>query len=215
MIRIFSENANDATAISEIFYYLGILSQPSDYNTEYPLSGDCRAVLMLPPYLIGHVSDLLSNIPNGTPVFAIDRRVSEAAAQIFGDGGVVMLPETCPPPMLPHLIAAAQRESGASRVIGDYSALGVRASNEWSYAISGKYKIPLTRTELMIVRYLCAVYPERKGSLEILKNAFREGRSTEPSNIRTHISMINKKSERISGDPLISSVPREGYCIFA
>ena len=215
MIRIFSENINDAAAISEIFYYLGILSQPSDYNTEYPLSGDCRAVLMLPPYFIGHVSALLARIPKGTPVFAIDRGIGDSVARVLDGEGVIMLPESCPPPMLPHLIAAAQRESGASRVIGDYSALSVRASNEWSYAISGKYKIPLTRTELMIVRYLCAVYPERKGSLEILKNALREGRSTEPSNIRTHISMINKKSERISGDPLLSSVPREGYCIFA
>jgi DNA-binding response OmpR family regulator len=214
MIRIFSENAQDAAAISEIFYYLGILAQASDYHTE-DIHCDYKSVLLLPPYSDEHVSALLHNMRNAMPVFAIERKLSCSTAEIFRNAGVIMLPDSCPPPMLPQLIASAQRSSGARYVIGDYYASGVRASNEWSYAISGKYKIPLTRTELMIVRYLCAVYPERKGSSDIMKNAFREGRSTELSNIRTHISMINKKSERISGDPLISSVPREGYCIFA
>ena len=75
-------------------------------------------------------------------------------------------------------------------------------------------KLPLTKTELMIVRVLANRFPKAAKTDEILKFAFRKKRSPDDASIRTHISKINKKAMKISGRKLIFNVEKNGYRLF-
>ena len=71
----------------------------------------------------------------------------------------------------------------------------------------------MTRTEAMILRYLIARYPQPVSCKEIVKYAFRQSRAPEPSSVRTHVSLMNKKAESTIGKKIITFVPRRGYIV--
>jgi DNA-binding response OmpR family regulator len=73
--------------------------------------------------------------------------------------------------------------------------------------------LPFTKTELMILRYLFRMYPNTVKSEKILKYAYRPSKRPDVANIRTHISIINKKFKEITGRNLVYQVFGKGYSI--
>ena len=63
----------------------------------------------------------------------------------------------------------------------------------------------------MIVKYLIRTYPRPTSAEEILRYAYRESRTPEISNIRTHISIINKKFRKLTERNLIEMSFGKGY----
>ena len=74
--------------------------------------------------------------------------------------------------------------------------------------------VRMTKTELMILRYLLAAYPTPRGVSEILKHAYRSGRMPEAGAVRTEISIINRKLYGIADRKIIKRT-EDGYVISA
>ena len=73
--------------------------------------------------------------------------------------------------------------------------------------------LPLTKTEAMILKTLIVTYPRPTSAKEVLKYAFKQNKTPEASNIRTHISVINKKFRAVAERNLIALTVGEGYVI--
>ncbi|MBR2930344.1 MAG: winged helix-turn-helix domain-containing protein [Clostridia bacterium] len=86
--------------------------------------------------------------------------------------------------------------------LGSYTGGGIDASVDAAGVFCSGERIPLTRTETMIVRYLIHRSPRSATAEEILAHAFRQTRAPEPTSVRTHISIINKKFRETVGRPL-------------
>lgn len=86
--------------------------------------------------------------------------------------------------------------------LGAYTGGGIDASVDAAGVFCSGERIPLTRTETMIVRYLIHRSPRSATAEEILAHAFRQTRAPEPTSVRTHISIINKKFRETVGRPL-------------
>ena len=99
------------------------------------------------------------------------------------------------------------------RIPGVYKLAGLDLSffiNTPTYMFTA---LSLTKTELMLLRTLIRTYPQPTDAKEILKYAFRQSRLPDPANVRTHISVINKKFRAISERNLITLTVGEGYRI--
>jgi DNA-binding response OmpR family regulator len=96
---------------------------------------------------------------------------------------------------------------------GTYRLDGIKASAISRQPSFLHYTLPLTKTETMILRTLIKTYPRRVGASEILKYAFRQSRIPDISNVRTHISVINRKYREMRGENLIAFDPGRGYII--
>ena len=97
--------------------------------------------------------------------------------------------------------------------IGEYFLAGFDASSN-NVGVNYFYdKLDLTKTEAMILRFMIRKYPVPVSCKEIVKYAFKQSRAPEPTSIRTHISLMNKKLENITSRKMITFVPRRGYVI--
>ena len=96
---------------------------------------------------------------------------------------------------------------------GSYALAGLCLDCDVRYPTYCDTRIPFTKTEAMILRYLIRTYPEGSSVHHIMRYAMRPGSLSEPSGIRTHIFGINKKFEELTGRRLIQSFPGEGYRI--
>ena len=94
---------------------------------------------------------------------------------------------------------------------GDYKLAGIDLSCDISTPTYFTTPLPLTKTEAMIVKYLIRTYPRPTSAEEILKYAYRESRIPELSNIRTHVSIINKKFRELTSRNLIEMSFGKGY----
>jgi DNA-binding response OmpR family regulator len=65
----------------------------------------------------------------------------------------------------------------------------------------------------MIIRYLIRTYPNPTSAQKILKHAYKASKQPDVSNIRTHISVINKKFRTVAGRSLIEMHENLGYRI--
>ncbi len=210
MLYIFSNDRNDASVVAEIFYYLGIVTASMAYSDWS--GGDIpqcyRATLLISP----DNSPAVGLIVKATlRAGAIPFVISDTVTPELPDGAIAV-PSSCAYPALPAFIEDTMHRLG-KRAPGEYLAAGICSHRLDPLVFADGRTLKLTKTELMIVRYLCASYPERRCAAQILSFAFRGSKRPEVSNIRTHVSLINKKAEATLGRHLISSVPREGYTI--
>ena len=214
MLLIIDRSQRDAEAIRDICYYLGILSEiTTPDKASFDISNRFRAVLVIEPESIVFPERLIESMriySLGAPVFALIKNGcgNEGLLKLFdgifdrdgfGCDGI-------------NAIISYQRERG-QRTLGDYRLMGIDASTDTKEATFFDDPIGFTKTETMILRYLISCYPNHACSTDILKFSFKASRMPEPSSIRTHISVINKKFLRIAGRPLIVSEARVGYRI--
>ncbi len=207
MILIIDHNKRRRESVSEMFYYMGILSYPaapmealSEISTLY------SAVLFSSTddihELSRYVGKLRSYAP--VPVFAL----ADEASDIF-DG---CFPSTAYSSTVAVGIARYLDARGL-HVLGTYRLEGISANADIPTPTYFDKTLKLTKTETMILRYLIRSYPNPQPPADILKYAFKASRRPEAASVRTHISVMNKKFTAVAGKPLTVHATDSGYLI--
>lgn len=219
MILIINKSQKDASLISELFYNMGFLSlgitpdkAPQEISNRY------RAVLIISPEKLGSLSEYISMLRKyslSTPIFALSQMTDYAenypeSASLF-DKVFYGSEISC---TLVSAIIEYQKDAGMRR-IGSYKALGIDASVFAKKVTFFDIPTGFTKTETMIVKYLAVMYPATVKASDILRIAFKCAKCPDISNVRTHISSINRKFAKIAGRPLISSEVRVGYTMIS
>ena len=211
MILIINKSKRDARGLSDMFYYMGQAAQgvtPSEALSE--ISPIYRAVIIMNPNELGDKSEYLMRLRSyaDVPIFAITDSVS-GMDEICFDG--ILPKDAYAAKIYSYLYDYSMQNS--KPVPGQYTLAGIDASSHLRFVEYFGKAIPFTRTEAMIIRTLIRLYPLPIRSKDILKYAFRPARTPEVANVRTHISVINKKWREVADRPLIVMESGKGYRI--
>ena len=209
MILIVSKSKKHATPLSEMFYFMGVLSHvatPTEALSQISPIFSC--VLIANPDRLADKEDYTSRIRAylSIPIFALKDSKDELDDIIFNG---VISSSTYAPKILNFIRNYAERNEFKST--GTYKLAGIDASVYLRSPMYFDKVIPLTKTETMILRALICAYPAPLGAKEILKYAFRQTKLPEEANIRTHISIMNRKFREITGRNLTILTPSSGY----
>ena len=213
MLLIISQSKKTAKSIAEAFHFMSILSYgTTPHEALSEISDIYRAVLIINPDVFPDIIDYVNRIKSynsALPVFCVlDKKPEPYYYDVF-DGCFNKSSFT---PSLAEKIINYANENNRLK-IGEYYLAGFDASNHTVGVYYFYTKIPLTKTEAMILRYLIRSYPLPQKAENILKYAFRPSRAPESSSIRTHISLMNKKFEKTIGRKMLSLEPGRGYII--
>lgn len=209
MLLILSNDKQSAETVCNIFYYLGIISYSEIYNSVKP--EDVRqstAVLMLhfgTPESLAFSRNAQESFAD-KPLFACSE-INPYGTEI-SNMNIQVFPNTLSFPEIASILITDNRCR-----LGKYEAAGVCADRVNLHATVDGKELQLTKTELMIVRYLCATYPRRQRAERIRAFCWRSAKMPEISNVRTHISVINSKAKKAIGRHLISSGIKCGYVL--
>ena len=211
MVLIIDAMKRNAQAISDIFYYMGVLSYaatPTEALSE--ISGLYRAALVMNPEKLpdaGNYTERLRSYDAKVPLFAItDAPKTEYPYEQFD----ASYPDSIYSSTLVEKIASYQAKARLP-LIAHYRLAGIDASCSLEEVTVFDKAVPFTKTETMILRYLIASYPTPQGAKEIIKYAFKPSKKPEITSIRTHISVMNGKFRNVTGKNLFINIPGEGY----
>ncbi len=212
MILLISRSRRLANQYSEIFHFMGMLNTvatPPEALKE--ISSLYRAALIIEPEALLFPADFVRRLCAhvSIPIFAISADGErDKYAYLFA----ACFRDTCYSGTVVAAIADYCKSNNCSHV-GEYSLLGLNAAPDLpSPRYYGK-ALPLTKTESMILRYLIRTYPHPQKTAKILKYAYRPSRRPEPSSVRTHICLMNRKFRELTGRNLIGSVADRGYTV--
>ena len=211
MVLIISSSMTRARLISDIFYYMGVISYaatPAEALSEF--SGIYRAALVIEPNgladLEGFVAKLRSYAAT-VPIFAISDSGNHNSDIFNGT-----FQDSIYSSSLIKEIVRYQNEYMLP-VSAQYRLAGIDASCVSENVTLFDKPIPFTKTETMILRYLIASYPTPQSARKIVKYTYKPTRRPQISSIRTHISVMNKKFRDITDKSLFLSLDNEGYVI--
>lgn len=211
MILVINKSKRDAKSLAEMFYLMGILSRgvtPTEALSEISLQ--YKVAIVMSPELLPDKEDflvrlrsyaeipiiLMTDEPDGRDEHLFDLIIKRSS---YGSKVIEQIRRYC--------------QTAGIEPPGTYYLDGINASATSRIPTFLFSELPLTRTELMLLRTLIKTYPRRVSASEILKYAFRQNRVPDISNVRTHISMINKKFNLINGKNLIGFNDGKGYII--
>ena len=216
MLLIIDKSLKNARTVSDMFYYMGILSHASTPERAISeISNRYRAVLILNPGKLTNADEFLKILRNyslGTPIFAItDGDSTKTDNRTIHSLYNASFSANTYSSLLYSSILTYQKEHNLP-LLGEYklSGLDLSVSRDSTFFEDDFH---LTKTESMILRYLIRCYPARAKTKNILKYAFRPEKMPEISNVRTHISIINKKFSTLFGTNIITSEAGSGYLI--
>ena len=213
MLLIVAQNKRTAESISDIFYYMGIIScaaTPTEALGE--ISSIYKAVLISDPDSFADIKDFISRLTaycTGIPLFSISENPSDIS---YRDLFIKNYHSDSYSSVLAKEIADELNSRGLPS-IGSYKLAGIDASAGLAKVMSFDTPIPFTKTEAMILRYLISAYPMPQSAKSILKYAFKQNRCPDITGIRTHISVMNKKFRELRSRNVIVSIPERGYVI--
>lgn len=213
MLLIIDISLKNAKIHEEIFHYMGVLSEATTPEHALNLINQrYRAVLLLRPDTLPDLEDYLTRLrayAGRTPLFALtDSEAVKSSAALF-DG---VFADNIYSSRLVEEILQYQRQHDLP-LIADYRLAGIDACPQHKEIRYFDEPLALTKTEAMILRFLIRAYPLGSSAREIMAQAYRPSRMPELSNVRTHVSMINKKFRQISGQNMIQMIPHHGYVI--
>ena len=213
MILVLDRNKRNAEAVSEMLYYMGVLSYAADIAeglTE--LSPLYRAVLIINPSSLPDAKsyvEKLKSYDSEVAVFSLTKNGEiNDLPQLFE---INFTEDTSYTDIVKGI--AERLLSKNKRSVGSYMLAGIDASANKRCVSYFDSSFPLTRTETMILRFLIRSYPMPRSAKDILKYSFKAKRTPEPGGIRTHISCINRKFRALKERNLICSMSDEGYLI--
>lgn len=213
MILIIDRTKRSATTLSDMFHFMGFISHaatPTEALSE--ISSIYRAVVITSPSAFPDISDFMKKLRSyaqNVPAFALLSEGEERFAPLFDQ----CFPCSTPSSNLALNIINYTEERYLPR-LGRYAIAGIDVSLEFPTPTYFMKALPFTKTEIMILRFLIRTYPNPTSAEQILKYAYRPSRTPNVSNIRTHISVMNKKFRKISNQrTLINMVPSKGYVI--
>lgn len=209
MILIINKSKKDARGLSDMFYYMGILAfgaTPTEALSE--ISTIYRAVIIMNPDSLPDKEDYINRLRSyaDIPVFAITDTRDNHDSILF-DG---IMKKGMYSAKIHKYISEYVTQHGA-KLPGNYQLAGINASCDLSVPIYFFKALPFTKTETMILRTLIRTYPQPTSAKEILKYAFRSSKTPDISNIRTHISVMNKKFREATGKNIITFEFGAGY----
>ena len=211
MVLVIHNVKRNAQAISDIFYYMGVLScaaTPEEALSE--ISERYRAVIVMNPEALPDAESFVERLrayDHKIPIFAISDRTAYTNA-VFDE----CFPNDIYSSRLVEEIARFQSERGLPTV-SQYRLAGINASCNTGRVKIFDEHVDFTRTETMILRYLIRSYPTPQDAKSILRYAFKPHRSPEPASIRTHVSAMNKKFRELKGKNLFLAIPSRGYVL--
>ena len=211
MILIINKSKKEAQRLSEMFYFMGVVSYaltPSEALAE--ISTVYSAVIVMNPNALADKEDYIYRLRSyaNLPTFAISDTIDSIDSIIF-DG--VIKGSSYASRILSYLTNFCV-ERGL-KPPGTYKLAGIDASVHLTTPTYFNRALTYTKTELMILRTLITTYPTPTKAQLILKYAFKPTRKPELSSIRTHISVMNKKFRDIAERNMIVLTPSEGYRI--
>ena len=213
MLLIINPSKKLARGVSDTFYYMGILSYPATPSEALSeISQLYRAVLIISPDELADARDYVERLrryKGDIPIFAICQKDKSLSYEDIFDR--VFLNPIFSPTLAKKILEHANQNEYAG--IGDYRLAGFNASWDHLGISCFSRKLRLTKTEAMILRYLIRSYPLPVNAEDILKHSFRPARAPESASIRTHISGMNKKFEKIFERKMIALIPHKGYII--
>ncbi|MBQ9069852.1 MAG: helix-turn-helix domain-containing protein [Clostridia bacterium] len=214
MILIIDKSLKNAATISDIFHYMGIVSGISaPERAVNEISNRYHAILIPSPERIPAHEELIRSLRTyslGAPIFALTSNISDPGFDVTLFDKVFDNNSTSSSVAVSIL---KYQDSRVMKFIGNYLLAGIDASIFQNSVTYFDIPISFTKTETMILRYLISAYPNRAKAEDILKYAFKFENKPEITNIRTHISSINKKFNNLTGRNLIFSEARLGYII--
>ena len=210
MILVVSKSKRSSERLSEMFNIAGYLSYgltPSQAINE--ISPRYRAVILIAdghasPTSLASVISACSAHALKIPVFSIGECTELMVAEKFPEGMSVSS-------ILKRIIRYLVINN--KPIIGKYKCAGFDVSSDSARVMYFDKEIRLTKTEKMILRFLTRSYPLPVSADKIIKYAIRPSRSPEPSSIRTHISVMNKKFKATIGRQMIEFCDKEGYIL--
>jgi len=213
MVLIVHRKRLAARTVSDLFYYMNILSRPatpSEALSEISLL--YRAVIVLDPETLPEPKEFVTRLKSyakTVPVFAVSDNLASFADIDAFDGHFKF---SCLSARLAWYIANHCKRNKLP-CLGEYKAAGFNATCDLDTIFYFNDRLSLTKTEAMIVRLMIRAYPLPMRPTDVLKYAFKQSRLPEPSSVRTHVSSINKKFRLLAGRKLIVMVPDEGYTL--
>ena len=211
MILIINKSRKEAQRLSEMFYFMGVISHaitPGEAFAE--ISTIYSSVIVMNPNALSDKEDYVTRLRAyaNLPTFAISD-TPDAIDTIIFDGIIKGTPYASKIlSYVTHFCTA-----NAIKPPGTYKLAGIDASVHLTTPTYFNKALVYTKTELMILRTLIATYPNPTSAPLILKYAFKPTKKPELSNIRTHVSVMNKKFRNITGRNIIVLTPSEGYRI--
>ena len=211
MILTIDKTKAKAACLSDSFVNMGLPSvacTPKEALSK--ISPLYRAVIITTPESIADIADLTVRLRRymlSVPIFALCSRECEHADcfdEVFPVGSYA-------PTVLDGIISYCTERTLA--VPGVYALAGIDASISLPTPRYFWDAIPLTKTEALLLRTLIRAYPMPMQAKDIVEHIYRPGRMPEPSNTRTHISLMNKKFREITGRNLIEAEFGSGYRI--
>lgn len=212
MILIISRNNRIAKDITEIFHYMGVLSYGTTPNEALSeISTLYKAILILEPSLFPDINDYVKRIRaynTYIPIYAISADEYTPKVNLLD---YVYSKTVFSTSVAVDLIERLNSSSNAK--IGMYKLAGFDASYN-SIGVTYFFdSFNITKTEMMILRYLIRCYPLPQNAKQILKYSFKHSRVPEEHSIKTHISSMNKKFTDLTGRKMIELIPSKGYII--
>ena len=211
MILIINKSKKDARSLAEIFHIMGVLAYaatPGEALSEISLQ--YSAVIVMNPSLLPAKEEYAARLRSYAhiPIFAYcDTEKPED--KITFDG---VIKSSSYATSILSVISEYNYENGV-KAPGIYRLAGIDASMTLKTPLYFGKPLPLTKTEAMILKTLIVTYPRPTSAKEVLKYAFKQNKTPEASNIRTHISVINKKFRAVAERNLIALTVGEGYVI--
>ena len=211
MILVIDKTKKNAVSVANMFFYMGVLTKAATLSEAFSeISNAYRAAVLLSPESYPDAEDFVRRLRsyNSTvPIFVIGE-MNEAYAHSIA----CALPRSTYASEILSKILEYTAENNLPQP-GDYKLAGVDLSCDMQTPSYFWTPFPLTKTEAMIVKYLIRTYPRPISSEEVLKYAYRESRTPESSNVRTHVSIINKKFRALTGRNLVEMSFGIGYRI--
>jgi DNA-binding response OmpR family regulator len=212
MILIIDKKRANAESLSEMFYFMGVVSLPTTPSEALNESfSDFRAVIMINPTEFYEIENFITKLrarQKTAPLFALTKNDSydSSTSILFNE---VFSQKCCCADIFRKILR--YNESNSLPCPGIYKLSGINASvNEGRPTFISK-PLPFTKTESMILRTLIRRYPTPTSSRDILRYAYKSSRLPDLASIRTHISIINKKFREENGKNLITLSIGEGY----
>ena len=209
MILIIDRSKKDAVKMAEMLYYMGVLAygtEPKEALSE--ISNIYHAVVIINPNNLPDTVNYIHKIRSyvSIPIFALSK--DRVNSDFVFDG---IFSNTYASSVLNHIIDHCIKKGYYTP--GIYRLAGFDASINLNTTVYMDKALPFTKTENMILRILIRSYPNPVNAKYILRHAFRTSRIPDISNIRTHISIMNKKFRNISNRNLIEPIFGQGYRI--
>ena len=210
MILVVSKSKENSSALSDMFYHMGVLSSVCDVGEmPYENLSFFGAVIFLAPDTLSGTNEAIATIR---------KHNKEALCVAVGgwvdvdlDFDILIEGGTYASRIYEIICAEAEKKNISSPGryrLGEFYADADSACSGYKKAL-----LPFSKTENMILRALIRAYPTPLSSKELLSYAFKSSRLPEISNVRTHVCIMNKKFRSVTKHPLVELITSRGYVI--